>query len=191
MPARGDDLEKFGVESSQFYLTPTKQRYEELQSNANRLADSLSARGNAALLAAAMIAKISQTYHWDISGKGRISDKAREISEGSSEVAKYVQDDAIVDLSKLDVWWGDFFATGDKQYLNKILRYARHPQPGEHASDFMVPAMAAWSFKSNCQQHKAVLEFAKQCLEANAFPEKKDFLKACVESAKLNAAPNH
>ena len=71
----------------------------------------------------------------------------------------------MVDVAKLDVRWANFFATGDEKYLPKILRRAKHPQPGERAADFMMPAMAAWSFESNCQQHRAVLAFARSCLE--------------------------
>jgi hypothetical protein len=187
LSARADDLQKIGEEMSYFYVTPSQERYEHLQSDANRLANSLQKKDNVDLLAAVVIAAASQKHHWEVAGKGEISSLAREIIKGESKVAKYVKDDSIVDVRKLDVWWADFFGTGDSEYLEKILRYAKHPQPGEHASDFMMPAMAAWSFKSNCQQHKAVMAFAKQCLESNAFPTKVGFLKECVESRKPHA----
>jgi hypothetical protein len=182
LSARADDLEKFGKEMTYFYLTPSRSNYEHLQSEGDRLAGSLKTQGNVALLAAVVIASASQKHHWEITGGGKISDLAREFVKGESKTARYVKDDAMVDVGKLDVWWADFFATGDTKYLGDILRYAKHPQPGEHAADFIMPAMAAWSFKSNCQQHKAVMSFAKQSLDSNAFPTKTEFLKECVSS---------
>jgi hypothetical protein len=180
LSARADDLEKFGREMTYFYLTPSQSNYEHLQSEADRLASSLKKQDSVALLSAVVIASAAQKHHWEITGRGEISDLAREIAKGESKAARYVRDNATVDVGKLDVWWADFFATGDTKYLGNILRYAKHPQPGEHAADFMMPAMAAWSFKSNCQQHKAVMAFAKQCLDSNAFPTKTEFLKECV-----------
>jgi hypothetical protein len=190
LPVRGDDLEKFGHEMSYFYLTPSVERYQHLQSEADRLANSLHAKGHADLLAAVVIAAASEKHHWEITGRGGISDLARQIAKGESKTAKYVKNDSMVDVGKLDVWWAGFFATGDTKYLGKILRYAKHPQPGEHAADFMMPAMAAWSFKSNCQQHNAVMAFAKECLRSSAFPTKVEFLKECVGSAKPHQTTN-
>ena len=177
LPVRGED---FGHEMWTFYLQPSLQRYQHLQSEADRLANSLHTKGHVDLLAAVVIETASEKHHWAITGKGEISDLAREIAKGESKTAKYVKDDSMVDVGKLDVWWAGFFATGDTKYLGKILRYAKYPQPGEHAADFMMPAMAAWSFKSNCRQHKAVMAFAKRCLESNTFPTKIEFLKECV-----------
>jgi hypothetical protein len=186
LSARADDLEKFGKEMTYFYLTPSRANYEHLQSEGDRLAGTLAKKDNVALLAAVVIASASQKYHWEITGRGEISGLAREIAKGESKTARYIKDDSEVDVGKLDVWWADFFATGDTKDLGKILRYAKYPQPGEHAADFLMPAAAAWSFKSNCQQHKAVMAFAKHCLESNTFPTKVDFLKECI-SPKTHA----
>jgi hypothetical protein len=135
------------------------------------------------LLAAVVIATAAEKHHSELTGSGRISYLAKELREGKLQTAKYVRDDALVDVAKLDVWWVDFFATGEEKYLERILRLAKHPQPGEHAADFIMPAMAAWSFKANCQQHKAVEAFARSCLDSDAFREKKEFLKECVHTA--------
>ena len=189
LSARADNLEKFGKEMTYFYLTPSRPHFEHLQGEADRLTSSLKSKDNVALLAAVVIASASQKYHWQITGRGEISGLAREITDGESESARYVNDDSKVDVAKLDVWWADFFATGDTKYLENILRHAKHPEPGEHAADFIMPAAAAWSFKANCRQHKAVMAFAKQCLESNAFPTKVEFLKECISStphAKTN-----
>jgi hypothetical protein len=177
------DVRKFGGEMTYFYLAPLPENFHHLQAEADGSADSLSKSGNVDLLAAVVIATAAEKHHWEITGSGQISRLAKELRVGKSRTAKYVGNDSIVDVGKLDVWWADFFATGDEKYLAKILRRAKHPQPGERAADFMMPAMAAWSFKSNCQQHKAVLAFARGCLQSNAYPEKKEFLKECVEAA--------
>jgi hypothetical protein len=184
--AQAGDLEKFGKEMTYFYLAPSRENFLHLQTEADRLADALPKSNNADLLTAVVIATASEKHHWEITGNGQISRRAKEVREGKSQTARYVRDDSIVDVVKLDVWWSGFFATGDDQYLGKILRRAKHPQPGEHAADFMMPAMAAWSFKTNCRQHKAVLTFARSCLKSNAFPSKKEFLQECVEFGKAH-----
>src|SRR6202011_946269 len=83
-PVRGDDLEKFGQEMSYFYLTPSLERYQHLQSEADRRANSLPTKGHVDLLAAVVIAAASEKHHWEITGRGRISDLAREIAKGES-----------------------------------------------------------------------------------------------------------
>jgi hypothetical protein len=189
LQARGADLKKFGDEMAYFYLAPTKERFDAFQLKADRLYNDLQKTGSGAeTLAAVFIAKASMKHHWEIAGNGKVSGVAKEIVQASSNFAKYVNDDRKVDLHKLDIWWSSFFATGDTAYLKKILQQAKLPQPGERAADFMMPAMAAWSFKSNCKQHKAVAAFAKNCLENNLLPTKKEFLKDCVAFAGQKGA---
>jgi hypothetical protein len=133
-----------------------------------------------------MIAKISGKYHWEITGKSKISDAAREIVKGESPFAKYVHDESTIDTGKLDIWWASFFATGEKKYLRNILSCAEPPKLD--SSDVnLVTGTAAWSVKANCKQHKAVAAFVKECLDKNAFPEKTDFLKECLTYAKEGA----
>jgi hypothetical protein len=190
--ARGADLKKFGDEMSYFYLAPTKERFNALQLRADQMYNDLQKTGSGAeMLTAVFIAKVSMRHHWEINGNGKVSGVAKEIVQGNSNFAKYVNDDTKVDLHKLDIWWSSFFATGDNAYLKKILERAKMPQPGERAADFMMPAMAAWSFKSNCKQHKAVATFAKNCLENSLFPTKKEFLKECVAFARQKGATGH
>lgn len=179
-------LEKSGERASYFYLNPTKQEYEELQKEADRFAVAMEKLGNKSDVATAVeLARISEKYNWDVSGKTKIADMARQIRNHQGNLAKYVDDDRLVDPGKLDIWWTSFFATGETKYLSKILKYAEPLQ--KHAkvtSDLMVAYAATWSFKSNCGQHKAVAAFAKQSLDSNAFPLKKDFLKECVAAPK-------
>lgn len=185
-PSPAANVNKFGDEMTYFYLTPGPENFRHLQAEADRLANSLPKSGNVDLLAAVVIATAAEKHHWKITGAGQISRLAEEIRTGISQTAKYVRDDSNVDVSKLDIWWADFFATGDEKYLARILRQAKNPRPGERAADFMMPAMAAWSFKSNCRQHNAVLAFARSCLRSNVFPEKEEFLHECVKYGEMH-----
>jgi hypothetical protein len=179
-------LDKFGERMSYFYLNPTKQQYDELQSGADRFAAAMQKLGNKSdVSTAAFFAKVSEKHNWDITGKSNVADMAREIRSRHSQLANYVEDDRQVDPAKLDLWWSSFFATGETKYLAKILRYAEPLKRTKHiTSDLMIAYAATWSFKSNCGQHKAVAAFAKECLDSNAFPSKKDFLKECIAGPK-------
>jgi hypothetical protein len=186
--AGGDEsLEKFGEQMSYFYLNPTKQNYDQLQSDVDRFAAAMAnLRNKSDVSTAVFLARISQKYNWDITGKSNIANMAREIKSQHGELAKYVENDQLVDPGKLDIWWSSFFGTGETKYLSKILRYAEPPQKrGRLTNDLVVAYAAAWSFKANCGQHKAVAAFAKQSLDTNAFPSKKEFLKESI------AAPKH
>ena len=175
------DINRFSEEISLFYLHPTKEHYDILQQRADKYAGVLQKKGNRAdLLTAAWIARVSQKYHLEITGRSEIAAKAREIAGGQSQIAKYVRDDNSIDPGKLDIWWVDFYATGDTEYLGKILRHAEKLHAGQKAAEMLVPFAASWSFKSNCKQHPAVLAYAKSCLKTNKFPQKKEFLQECV-----------
>ena len=185
VPLQAQGLQRLDKEMSHFYLHPTREQYNTLQTHADQCAAALQRQRNRAdLYAAVMIAKISEKYHWDIIGKSQIADQAREITNGRSPIATYVRDDRSVDPGKFDIWWVDFYATGETKYLEKILRYAERLHKGQRAAQMVVPFAASWSFKSNCKQQPAVLTYAKDCLKTNRFPQKKDFLQECVHYAE-------
>lgn len=182
--ATPSDTYSMGAEVMRFHLAPSRQRFEQLEAGIDRLATTLRAKGNEAdRNMAVFLARAAEMHHWPITGKSPIAQTAREIAAGKSALARYVRDSQAVDLGKLDIWWASFFATGESKYLALLLSHAREPRPGEHAADFMVPAMAAWSFESNCRQDPTVLAFAREALAKNAYPEKTAFLKQCVAAA--------
>src|SRR5438105_1694917 len=114
----GADLKKFVDEMTYFYLSPNKEEFDVLNSQADRYYDELQKPGGRAeVLAGVFIAKASMKHRWRISGTGKASGIAKDIAEGRSNFAKYVNDDTKVDLHKLDIWWSSFFATGDTDYL--------------------------------------------------------------------------
>ncbi len=63
-----------------------------------------------------LISKASQAHGWPIQD-GPFAKLAREISAGTSDVAKFVSDDRVVDTSKLDIWWVSSFATGESRIV--------------------------------------------------------------------------
>ena len=178
-------FEDFGRQMPYFYLSPSKESFSEFQQNADKFRDKLKgAKNGADILVAVMIARISEAHGWQIA-EGAFSKRAKEIAEGKSRLAKYIRDDSQVDPAKIDVWWASFFATGDEQYLEKILRFAGLELPKGDIQRMLVIGAATWSFKANCRQHKRVLEFAKRQLRSSSAPERQRlFLKECIAFAQ-------
>lgn len=183
--AWADSYQDFSRQLSYFYLHPTKASFAKFQQDANRYQSQLEQKQNGAdILVAVMIAKISGTKKWPIidGNFGRI---ARQILARKTRLARYVWDDSKVDPGKLDIWWVSYFATGDKAYLDKIFRYVGLPKPKHDVMRKMVIAAANWSFKSNCRQHKSVLEYARRQLwTASLTTKRKTFLKDCITKAQ-------
>ncbi|MBN1670232.1 MAG: hypothetical protein JXR37_04325 [Kiritimatiellae bacterium] len=178
-------LEELGQRMTTFYQSPTPEFFAQCQRDADRLESAMAekTKGGDVLLAVSF-ARISQKHRWPIDGKGNVAKRAREILEGKSEFARYVNDDAAVDARKLDIWWASFFATGDTVYLGKLLRYAGEPLPKDSVDRMLAIAAATWSFRANCRQHKAVRDFAEAQLAVETRPEKKAFLTECINAAQ-------
>lgn len=185
--ALADDLSDFGHQMSHFYLAPSQEAFESFQKNANEFQQKLDATKNgASVLVAVMIVRISQQYHWSI-GNGIFGARAKELTRGQSELAKFVFDDLQVNPMKLDIWWASFFATGDEEYLEKIFSYAGLELPKNNLPLMLTIGAAKWSFKSNCRQHKKILEFVRQKLESPTLSEMQiKFLKECIAYGEQN-----
>lgn len=183
------DLEEFGRRMTYFYLAPSRESFDKFQKTADQFRDKLEgSRNRADILAAVMIAKISQTHNWPI-GDGVFGKKAKEIAEGKSRLARYVIDDLQVDPLKLDVWWVGFSATGDERFLENIFQYAGHELPKDDIRRMLLVGAATWSFKANCRQHRKVLEFARRKLLAPSISDAQvKFVKECIAFAEANSA---
>jgi hypothetical protein len=181
----------YGTGMMRFHLAPSEQSFEHLEAETDRFAAPLTKKDNGVdRNMAVFLARAAEKHHWPIMGKSAIAQSAREIAAGKSALAKYVRNDQAVDVGKLDIWWASFYATGETRYLALLLSHARTPRPGEHAADFLMPAAAAWSFKSNCRQDPTVLAFAKEALAKNTDPQKAAFLKECIPGdGQISAAP--
>lgn len=186
-PALSDDFDDFGNQITYFYLSPSQSQFDAFQSNADKFQDILdSSENSASLLVAVMIARISQKYNWPI-GSGVLGQRAKEIVEGKSQVARYVSDDSLIDPTKLDIWWASFFATGDEYYLERIFQYAGLALPKGDSEMMLVIGAATWSFRSNCRQHKMVLEFARKKQNLPSLPEAQvRFIEDCIAHAESN-----
>lgn len=175
-------LEDFGNEMSSFYTSPSHQKFNDFQSDANKFEKDLCGNDNGAgLLVSVMIAKISEKHSWPISGTGIILDQAREIAKGQSGLAKYIADDKQIDPGKLDIWWCSYFATGETKYLDKLLLYAGEELPKSDINKMMIIGAATWSFKSNCTQHKTIKQYAISCINDDKYKHKIDYLKECTK----------
>ena len=180
-----DTIEDFGKQMTYFYLSPTQESFNSFQRNADRFRDELVGGKNGAdLLVTVMIARISQMYHWPTI-ESAFSEPAKEIAHGKTPLAKYIQDDSQVDPKKLDVWWASFFATGDENYLNSIFQFAGQELPRGDLGKMLVVGAATWSFKSNCTQHRKVLEFVKQKLSSHSLSKAQtNFANECIRLAE-------
>lgn len=183
--APNDGIEELEYQMSYFYLSPSKTSFELLQQLAGQHSAKFKSSGNGAeMLMATLISKASQAHGWPIQD-GPFAKLAREISAGTSDVAKFVSDDRVVDPSKLDTWWVSFFATGDSRYLENLLVYAGEEMPEKDIEHMLVIGAATWSFTSNCHQHERVRAFAQQKLSGtNLSTEKITYLQQCVAAGK-------
>ena len=179
-----NDLETLGNQLSNFSLSPTKDNFSYFQQNADKFEKELKSSGNGAdIMVAVMTARISEKYNWPIANTF-FSKQAEEIIEGKSDLAQFINNDDLVNPAKLDLWWASYFATGDEKYLHKLLRFAGEEFPEGDTAKLMVIGAATWSFKSNCNQHKSIRDFAKKMsTDKNLSQKKRDFLIEAVNHA--------
>lgn len=174
-------LEDFGESMSNFYLSPTPEKFEEFQKQAAEFQGMLSKTDNGSdLLVSVMLARIAEKHSWPIQDESKLGKKANEILKGESKLAKYIADDSQVDPRKLDIWWASYFATGDESYLEKILTYAGEEMPKNDINKMLIIGAATWSFKANCKQHDSVHSYALQSINEPRCFHKKQFLNECA-----------
>lgn len=186
--AIAESFDDFGKQLSNFYLSPSHEAFNTFQRDAEQFKENLKAANNGVdVMVAVMIARISEKYGWAIVD-GELGSIASEILEGTTPLAKFVSDDARVNPSKLDIWWASFIATGEDRYLEKIFQYAGQELPKGNIEKALVIGAASWSFKSNCSQHKKVLEFAQKKLASKTTSEKQaQFLRDCINKVEVGS----
>jgi hypothetical protein len=152
-----------------FYLDPSEAEFATIQEMLGGELAALQARGTGAdFLMAVFLAKVHMQHDWPIGDLEWMSDVAREIATaGDSELARYVEDDSLVDPTKLDVWWVSFFATGDTKYLDNLLARVGDLDSESGTENLLIMGAANWSVTANCRQHEAVLEHANKVLESD------------------------
>lgn len=179
-----NELQEFGKQMSYFYLNPTEKNFFEFQKKAASLEQELkSSKNHADIMVALMVARISEKYNWSIQDTF-FSKQSLEILEGESKLAKFINDDSVINPTKLDIWWTSYFATGNNQYLYKILLYAGEEIPKDNIFTLLVIGAATWSFKSNCKQHESVRDFALKMSKDNSLStRKREYLLEVVKFA--------
>jgi hypothetical protein len=174
--------EEIRVEEHYFYMNPSREAFEVFLAKASEASETVRQESGTYyfkdFLDAVFAARASEKYGYEISGSGYVPETAREILAGTSDKARFVADDSMVDVFKLDVWWASFYATGEETYLRKILDYA----VGVNWTDEMAEVMgkAKRSFQSHCARHERVREFARLALEDPTYRDGRRFIQDCL-----------
>ena len=132
------------------------------------------------LVTSAFLVGAHDRYGWPISGDSQIGKAALEIISGKGKPAAYLNDDRMVNGTKIELWWMSYFGSQDEAYLFKLLKYAGDPAPQNRVRALRVQ-LASQSFKANCQQIKSVQEFARRVLNDPAYKDRKAFLLSCLK----------
>ena len=187
---QANELQKFGIQMSYFYVNPTEKSFIEFQKDAANFEQQLkSSKNHADIMVALMVARISEKYNWPIQDTF-LKPQSLEILQGKSKLANFINDDSAVNPTKLDIWWASYFATGDDQYLHKILQFAGEEMPTKgDVTKLLVIGAATWSFKSNCKQHTSVRDFAVKTSKNNSLsPKKRAYLREVIAFSDNNSA---
>ncbi|USE36684.1 hypothetical protein [Endozoicomonas sp. SCSIO W0465] len=171
-----------------FYREPSEDKFRALEKLIDQIFDQLIwQEGGMKIKLAFVVALISDKNNWPIQSS-TCGELAYEILEGRSDWAKQINSNA-VSPEKLDFWWSGFFATGEDKYLEKILKVI-----GDTSSHVEMPdsirvtkKAAKWSFRSNCEQHQAVKDFALRMKNDNSLSDyQREYLRSITDSQLCN-----
>jgi hypothetical protein len=159
-------IKELGQRMTFFYSKPSKAEFDAIQLGIRaHLEDLSSGTEDTAKLMAVFLGKVQRKQGWPIIDLGMIDDGARSIAaRDESEFSRFVWNDAQLSPTRLDIWWISFFATGDTGYLDMIIDQVGDLDAQSGTANILVMGSANWSFESNCRQHKAVLDYAKEIL---------------------------
>jgi tetratricopeptide (TPR) repeat protein len=193
-------LESIERRTNYFYTAPTQSEFEAIQGVIRRnlasidrkvnyrpesIAGPYSGSEHQTVLIAVFLARVHERHGWAIGDMGGLDDLAMSIAgHDGSDLSNYVNDDSLLDGSKLDIWWMGFSATGDTRYLDQLARQVMPLTSEMKPSQAMISAAANWSFESNCRQHPAILSYAKSLLAQEPPVPNKGHLSQIVARAK-------
>jgi hypothetical protein len=95
----------------------------------------------------------------------------------------------ITDAGVLDFLWEEFFVTGSKEPVKRIISVLPLWRTGKDIKQRVIAGAARWSLGSNCRQHDKVLEICKQELEKSNWPQKQ-LLRDIVLRAQNKKIPD-
>ncbi|WP_067515841.1 hypothetical protein [Endozoicomonas ascidiicola] len=172
------EKDKFNDMVTYFYLSPTEIDFHEFQ----RLANNYTSNDNKDLIAL-MIGLIAQKHSWKVD-ESPLGFRASEIISGANDILDFVNNDNRGDPYRFDLLWGSYFATGDDQYLEKMLTFVGNtPNFFASVARITVESSANWSFRSNCEQHESIKQFALQKSKDENLPAyKRDFLHCAANN---------
>ena len=170
-----------GQNETNFYKNPSNELFQNIQLGIDENIEQIkSNKNNVFLLDIVFISCVHKKYNWPIASTA-MSKYVKQALDSSTKLGAYLQDDSIVDLMKLDVWWVSYFATGESVYLDKLSTYVGIKQKENETN--MVYHAANWSYRANCRQHKSVAEHARSLLSLDTLsPEKREYLESCLKS---------
>ena len=182
-------LEETATHMANFYSTPTQIEFDMIQRGLESNLHELEAKGNAAdTLASVFLATVHAKHGWPIRDLGSLDDGARSIERrDGTPLSKYVDDDHAIDPGKLDIWWIEFFATEDTQYLDKLVAQIGDVKAQSGVNRILITGAANWSFAANCRQHPIVLRHAKHLLSLDPpLPNKKALQEVVARAERPN-----
>ncbi len=88
----------------------------------------------------------------------------------------------MVSPAVLDILWGAFFATGDEQYIERIISVLPWLETKGNVDRLLIGGAAQWSLTSNAVQHQKVLNICQKQLRKQP-KEVKAILQEIVDNA--------
>lgn len=115
-------------------------------------------------------------------------------SENGAEAEKYVNNlltqkrQNVVDMpvtgpAVLDMFWGQFVASGDDRCVKRVIAALYYLQETEDLAKILIGGAARWSLESNAAQHPRVLEICKQS-RSGAREDVKKVLNEIIEKTE-------
>jgi hypothetical protein len=94
---------------------------------------------------------------------------------------------AVIDPATLDDWWAAFFATGEADYVRKIVAVLPWSEVRGDTDRLITGSAARWSLTSNAYQHARVLAVCEEIARTATEPTA-GLLRAIIDDAKAERA---
>jgi hypothetical protein len=90
-----------------------------------------------------------------------LSDKDKNYAPFLKSTPPSILESEITMPNSLDMCWGHFFASGNTQYVGKVIQALENKNNKTDPAKILVYGSARWSLVSNCRQHKKVLAYCR------------------------------
>jgi hypothetical protein len=90
--------------------------------------------------------------------------------------------------NSLDMCWGHYFASGNTQYVGKVIQALENKNNKTDPAKILLYGSARWSLASNCRQHKKVLAYCRSVV--SRLPEaSREEVQAILDEIDDKVAP--